>query len=216
MSIKNDTWKNIDYYSVDHNVEAFAGSFAENNTATFTDADGGMDPKDRKVIQGQVYMMNGGATCWKSHKIDCVTRSTTAAEYISVSNAVELILWAAQITAHLEDQPVRQHIPLVFCDNKAAVQLSKGISNTSKIKHIDACYHQILDEVRKGRIMVFWIRGNDQLADGFTKPLSRVLFQEKRSQIGVRDLSDWINDDSSNVTFSAWFEEEIVNDFLLN
>ena len=155
--------------------------------------------------------MNGGATCWKSSKIDCVTRSTTAAEYISISNSLELILWATQITAHLEGEPIKKNIPLIFCDNKGAAQLSKGISNTSKIKHIDVCYHQIIDEVKKGRIMVYWIRGNDQLADGFTKPLSRVLFSEKRSQIGVRDLQGW-EVDFVSVTFSAWFYEEMIDE----
>ncbi|KAI0997254.1 hypothetical protein K3495_g10933 [Podosphaera aphanis] len=54
QSINNDAWNNIDYYSVDHNIEAFAGCFREGDTGAFTDADGGMDPKDRKVIQGHV------------------------------------------------------------------------------------------------------------------------------------------------------------------
>lgn len=145
-----------------------------------------------------------------------MTRSTTAAEYISVSNSLELTLWATQIIAHLEGKPIQRNIPLLFCDNKGAVQLSKGISNTSKIKHIDACYHQILDEVKKGRIMVYWIRGNDQLADGFTKPLPRATFQEKRCQIGVRDLSQWKLDNEGHVVFSAWFREEMIDESLHN
>jgi hypothetical protein len=37
-------------------------------------------------------------------------------------------------------------------DNKGAVQLTRGVSNTSKIKHIDTAFHHVVDEVREGRI----------------------------------------------------------------
>lgn len=98
--------------------------------------------------------MNAGSIR-ESLEIDYVARSTAAGEYIAVSNATEMVLWAMMITAKLEGSDPNKAIPLLFCDNKAAVQLSRGISLTSKIKHIDSAYHHVLDETKNGRIKIY-------------------------------------------------------------
>ena len=54
-----------------------------------------------------------------------------------------------------------------------------------KIKHIDTSFHQVVDEVKKGSIKLFLVPGEEMLADGFTKPLLRPAFEDKRARIGV-------------------------------
>ena len=77
---------------------------------------------------------------------------------------------------------------LLFGDIKAAITLSKGLRNTSSIRHIPSSYHHILDEVQHGSIRTYWVPGKDMLADGFTNPLARGSFEEKRGRIGVNNV----------------------------
>jgi hypothetical protein len=76
-------------------------------------------------------------------------------------------------------------VPLLLGDNKGAVQLTRGVSNTSKIKHIDTAFHHVVDEVKEGRIQVYWVPGENMLADGMTKPLPREAFERNRRRIGI-------------------------------
>jgi hypothetical protein len=59
------------------------------------------------------------------------------------------------------------------------------VSNTSKIKHIDIAFHHVVDEVDQGRIGVYWVRGENMLADGMTNSLSREAFERNRRRIGI-------------------------------
>jgi hypothetical protein len=45
-----------------------------------------------------------------------------------------------------------QAVPLLLGDNKGAVQLIRGVSNTSKIEHIDTTFHHFVDKVKEARI----------------------------------------------------------------
>ena len=53
----------------------------------------------------------------------------------------------------------KSRIALLFGDNRALIQLTNGVSNTSKIKYIDTAFHYILNEVKKGTVKVYWILG---------------------------------------------------------
>ena len=46
-------------------------------------------------------------------------------------------------------------MPLLLGDNKGAIQLTRGVSNTSKIKHIDIVFYYVVDEIKEGRIRVY-------------------------------------------------------------
>ena len=93
-----------------------------------------------------------------------------------------------RLVSSIEGTSTNLAVSLLFGDNKALLQLSKGVSNTSKIKHIDISFHQIIDEVKNGLIKLFWIPSEEMLVDGFTKPLPRLAFEDKRARIGVVDI----------------------------
>ena len=78
-----------------------------------------------------------------------------------------------------------QKLPYGDVNNKGAIQLTRGVSNTSKIKHIDTAFNHVVDEVKEGRIQVYWVSGKNMLADGMTKPLPREAFERNRTRIGI-------------------------------
>ncbi|KID93786.1 copia-like retrotransposable element, partial [Metarhizium majus ARSEF 297] len=174
----------IDYYSVDHNIEGHVGSADLQNGDAFSDTDYATDPRDRKSILGFVFLVYGGAVMTYSKKMKSVARSTTEAEYVGMGEATKAALWGRRLLAELEGKG-EQAVPLLLGDNKGAVQLTRGVSNTSKIKHIDIAFHHVVDEVKEGRIQVYWVPGENMLADGMTKPLPREAFERNRKRIGI-------------------------------
>lgn len=174
----------IDYYSVDHNIEGHVGSAGLQNGDAFSDTDYATDPRDRKSILGFVFMVYGGAVMTYSKKMKSVARSTTEAEYVGMGEATKAALWGRRLLAELEGKG-EQAVPLLLGDNKGAVQLTRGVSNTSKIKHIDIAFHHVVDEVKQGRIQVYWVPGENMLADGMTKPLPKEAFERNRKRIGI-------------------------------
>jgi hypothetical protein len=89
-----------------------------------------------------------------------------------MGEATKAALWGRRLLAELEGTK-EQTVPLLFRDNKGAVQLTQGVANTSKIKHIDTAFHHVVDEVKEGRIQVYWVPGDNILADEMTKPFPR-------------------------------------------
>ena len=114
--------------------------------------------------------------------------STTEAEYIALNLASRQAIWTRRLVSSIEGTPSNSAIPLLFGDNKASLQLSREVSITSKIKHIDTSFHHIIDEVKNGSIQLFWVPSKEMLADGFTRPLPRSAFEDKRARIGVVDI----------------------------
>lgn len=108
----------------------------------------------------------------------------TLAEYVGMGEATKAALWGRRLLAELEGKG-EQAVPLLLGDNKGAVQLTRGVSNTSKIKHIDIAFHHVVDEVKEGRIQVFWVPGENMLADGMSKPLTKEAFERNRKRIGI-------------------------------
>ena len=66
---------------------------------------------------------------------------------------------------------------------------SNGISSSSdmeiRTKHIDVKYHYIREVVERGDIEVYYIDGNDNPADMFTKNLGHVKFLRFREHLGL-------------------------------
>lgn len=183
--------QDVDYYSVDHNIEVFVGTSKAQDIRTFTDADYATDKSDRKSVSGRVDMIYGAAVSCGSTKQKSVSKSTTQSEYLALSDGAAHSLWIQRVVNTLEGASrtnLKEGVALLFGDNRASIQISKGVSNTSKIKHIDTAFHHILDEVRKGTVKAYWVPGTEQLADGFTKPLPRLAFERNRELIGIMDV----------------------------
>ncbi|CAB4013210.1 Retrovirus-related Pol poly from transposon TNT 1-94 [Paramuricea clavata] len=63
---------------------------------------------------------------------------------------------------------------LINADNQGAIKLAKNPAFHKRSKHIDIKYHFIRSEAQQGAISLRYIAGEDNLADIFTKPVSKV------------------------------------------
>ena len=71
----------------------------------------------------------------------------------------------------------------LFEDNKGAEELANVPKNRPRTKHIAVKYHHFREAVRKKILQVLRVGTEDQLADIYTKPLTRIPFQHLRGKI---------------------------------
>ena len=97
------------------------GGQSEHCVKGYTDASFQTDWDDLKSQSAFVYMMNGGAICWKSSKQSVTADSTTEAEYIAASEAAKEAVWIRQFLEGLRVVPIAADPIPLFCDNSGAV-----------------------------------------------------------------------------------------------
>ena len=148
-----------------------------------SDADWAGDKRDRASISGFVWSLGGGPISWSAKKQNCIALSTTEAEYVALTRAVQEGIWLRQSLAQFQ---IHCPSPLILCtDNNGAKSLSVNDSNHGKAKHIDIRYHFIRSHIESNSFVVEHTPGVENTADIFTKPLSRIIFQSHVARLGL-------------------------------
>lgn len=96
-------------------------------------------------------MLGDNMVSWSSKKQNCVSLSTTDSEYIGAASCGSQLLWLRQM---LDDYGMKSFVPLVFCDNVNAIEISKNHVQHSSTKHIDIRHLFIRDLVEKELIFL--------------------------------------------------------------
>ena len=150
------------------NLRITYGHAKELSVLGYSDSDWGSDLNDRKSTTGYVFMVNKGPVSWNSHKQATVATSSTAAEYMALSDASR----EALARLHLfEELRIKIPIPVIFSDSTGALQVSEDPTNYQRTKHIDIRYHFIRHVVQNNQIALNYVPGQDNPADAFTKTL---------------------------------------------
>jgi hypothetical protein len=135
----------------------------------YSDADFAGDLECRKSTSGYVFIMGGGPISWKSQRQRTVTLSTTEAEYAALAEAARE---AASIRQFLTELGVTAPTPIViFEDNTTTISLANNHTNHKRSKHIDIRNHYCREQAALGHIQIQYVKTEDQVADGLTKPL---------------------------------------------
>ena len=80
-----------------------------------------------------------------------------------------------------------QKATLVYCDNVSAIYLSGNPIQHKCTKHIEMDIHFVREKVARGEVCVLHVPFHYQIADIFTKGLPRVLFNDFRDSLSVRE-----------------------------
>lgn len=120
---------------------------------------------------------------WISKKQTSISLSTTEAEYIAAAECCTQIEWMKQTL--LDIKVMFTEPTVIYCDNTSAISLSKNPVQHSKAKHIPIKYHYLREQVGNKNIRLEYICTAEQVADIFTKPLNREVFERLRQMLGV-------------------------------
>jgi hypothetical protein len=151
----------------------------------YSDSDFAGDREDRKFTMGYVFLVAGGAIAWSSQKARSVATSTTEGEYIALGHAIKHAIWMRKLLADIKRD---QEKILVYEDNELCLRHVRNPAYHSKTKHIDVQYNFVRDEVEKGVVNLEYCPTGDMLADGMTKSLPRVAFEDKRRRLGILEV----------------------------
>ena len=148
----------------------------------FCDADWAGDVDDRRSTSGCIVLLHGCAVLWLSKKQATVALSTAEAEYMAMSHLLKEVKWLIQLLQEM-GVSVARPVP-IFSDNQAAISISSASAvPASRTKHIDLRHHHVRECVRDGSIAIQWVAGSEQLADVFTKGISKQQYKKLTDRI---------------------------------
>ena len=147
----------------------------------FSDSDWATSRIDRRSISGYLSLFANGPVSWSSRKQPTVALSTMEAEFMALASATCEAIWLRELSSELgvQDQgPISINV-----DNDAAMMFPQSVMFHARSKHIDIRYHFVRERVASNEVKLNHCASEDNLADIFTKPLLRPLFEKLRNQI---------------------------------
>lgn len=159
----------------------------------YVDADWAGDTNDRKSTSGFLFRFGGGSISWSSKKQNCVTLSSTEAEYVALAECLQEFRWVYRI---LGDFDVKLSCPVdVFEDNQGVIKQTNSPTISRRSKHIETKYHFVRDLLHNGEINLRYCPTDSMVADMMTKPLQSVKLKGFREAAGVLPSRRSVGDD---------------------
>ena len=136
---------------------------------------------DGKSHTGCVITLGQGGVYTKSHKQKIVSKSSTEAELIALSDSLSMILWTQQF---LRDLGVEVGPVTVHEDNTSTISLAKkGKSTTDMTKHIKVRHYLIKQHIDNGDVELVHEGTDSMWADLLTKALMGSPFWRHLSKV---------------------------------
>lgn len=167
--------------SVNHGLLYKPGS---THIHAYCDADYAGNPDDRHSTGGYVIYLGSNPISWSAKKQRTVSRSSTEAEYRQLAYTAAELSWLRSL---FKDLGIPLQPPVLWCDNVSSLALASNPVFHARTKHLEVDYHYVREKVIRGELQVRYISTKDQVADIFTKGLSRQRFTGLQYKLMVRD-----------------------------
>jgi hypothetical protein len=153
----------------------------------YYDANWISDADELKATSGYTFTLGGGAVSWKSCKQTILTRSTMEAELTALDTATVEAEWLREL---LMDLPVvEKPVPAISmnCDNQTVIiKINSSKDNMKTTRHIKRWLKSVRKLRNSGVIASDYVHTSKNLADQFTKGLSRNVIDSASSEMGLR------------------------------
>jgi len=107
-------------------------------------------------------------------------------EFVPLSVAVQEVIWLKRFLNHLGVVNDLSNSVIVNCDSQATIAFTRDPKYHSKTKHIDTRYDFVRDIIAQKDVCLEYISTHKMIADPFTKPIPKDLFQSHVKSLGMR------------------------------
>ncbi|GJT67365.1 retrovirus-related pol polyprotein from transposon TNT 1-94 [Tanacetum coccineum] len=156
----------------------------------YSDANWISDIKDSRSTSGYVFTLGGAAISWKSSKQTVIAKSTMESEFIALDKCGEEAEWLRQFVEDIPRWPKPVTAISIHCDSKSAMGRAKSTMYNGKSRHIRRRHNSIRQLLSTGVISIDYVASKDNIADPFTKGLSRELVSKSSKGIGLKPLKE--------------------------
>ncbi|SGY28317.1 BQ5605_C080g12972 [Microbotryum silenes-dioicae] len=150
----------------------------------YSDANWGACLTTSRSTMGYAFIYSGAAIAWCSKREHRVAKSTTNAEYLSLSYTSGDAIHLSELLAEL-GHPVPGPV-VIYGDNQGALALAQHPTNHQGSRHVRISEHYVRERVAEKEIDVVYIATADMFADIFTKALGPKPFLFYRENLGLR------------------------------
>lgn len=145
-----------------------------NNLCMYVDADWAANSNDRKSITGYVLMFYNCPILWCCKKQNSISLSSTEAEIVAMCKSLQDML----VYKNILDKLCVVNNAIIFEDNQSAINSVSNENVCARLKHLDVKLKFIRETLMKNNITVEYLCTEFQIADMFTKCLSKCKFQK--------------------------------------
>ena len=133
---------------------------------------------DMKGHSGAMITVGTGPVSVSSKKQGLVTKSSTEAELVALSDMLSMVIWTREF---LQEQGYAMATGIIYQDNKSTIAMAnRGTSNSPRTRHISIRYFFVKDRIDSGEVVIEHMGTEHMLADGMTKPLQGEQFRAWR------------------------------------
>ncbi len=150
------------------------------NVTSYVDASYGVHVNG-KSHTGSVITFGKGAIHARSSKQKLVSKSSTEAELVALSDEASPVLWMRNF---LELQGYEMPPATIYQDNMSTIALAeKGRSTSDRTRHINIRYFFVKDKIDSNELHIEYLPTDEMVADVLTKPLQGELFKRLRNKL---------------------------------
>jgi hypothetical protein len=148
----------------------------------YADADWGSNPINRRSTTGYVVKLAHAAITWTSTSQKTIAHSSTEAEYMALSDSSRQISWIKSLMSEIGFDIG----PVTLCgDNQGSLFLAANPAQDKRTKHIDIRFHYIKEVIEQGKIVLYFVPTQKQVADLLTKNLPGPPLKRLRQKLGL-------------------------------
>ncbi|RVW62744.1 Retrovirus-related Pol polyprotein from transposon TNT 1-94 [Vitis vinifera] len=143
---------------------------------------------DNLSTTGWVFTLGGGAVSWGSKKQTCISHSTMEAEFIALSATGKEAEWLRDLMMDIPFTANNVSTVSIHCDSQATLARAYSGVYNGKSRHISIRHEYVRQLIQNGIISISFVRSSGNLADPFTKPLTRDLVRITSRGMGLKLL----------------------------
>ncbi|XP_071912380.1 uncharacterized protein [Coffea arabica] len=143
---------------------------------------------DKVSTSGWIFMLGGGAVSWASKKQTVITHSTMEAEFVALAAACKEAEWLRNLLLDIELWPNPMPAISLHCDSEATMSRALNRIYNGKSRHISLRHEYVRQLLNDGIVTVVYVRSFNNLADPFTKALSRDVVKATSLGMGLKPI----------------------------